>query len=456
MDRPKVTVYVTNYNYGRYLRQAIESVLSQTLKDIELIIIDDGSSDESSEMLSHYEAMENVFIVFQERRGLAKSSNLALKMARADYIVRLDADDYLEPDALESLANVLDERQDVVMVFPDYFEVDEAGAILTEVRRHDFRREVTLLDQPAHGACTMFRRSAMLKVRGYDEDFICQDGYDMWLKLTHEHKVANVNRPLFHYRQHERSLTRDEDRILKTRAAIMSKHVENRGLEPFPTWAVVPVRGASADPRSLPLRELAGKPLIEWTLDAALASTVLQHIIVTTPDQVVRAHVKERYRDRIDVVDRQRDLARINTSAVPAILDAVEQMSKSAPPPEAAMALFVEAPFRSGLYIDKAVHAMQLYGVDVIDAIRLDDRIYYRHDGHGLQPLRGDHVLQLERDDLYRQVGGMNLARHKTLVTTGSLLAGRIGHIELDQKASFLIRSELDWVIAESLANMEP
>jgi len=456
MDRPKVSVYVTNYNYGRYLRQAIDSVLRQTLKDIELIIIDDGSADESSQTLGDFEEMENVFVVFQERRGLTKSSNLALKMSRGDYIVRLDADDYLVPDALESLANVLDECQDVVMVFPDYFEVDESGTILSEVRRHDFGREVTLLDQPAHGACTMFRRSAMLKVKGYDEDFICQDGYDMWLKLTHEHKVANVNRPLFHYRQHGRSLTRNENRILKTRAAIMSKHVRARGLGPIRTWAVIPVRGAAADPRSIPLRELAGKPLIEWTLDAALASTVLEQAIVTTPDQAVRAHINHRYGDRIRVVDRTRDLARINTSVVPAILDAVEQVTESAPPPDATMVLFVEAPFRSGLYIDKAVHALQLYDVDVVDAIRLDDRIYYKHNGHGLQPLRGDHLLQLERDDLYRQVGGMNLARHDTLVTANSLLAGRIGHVELDQKASFLIRSELDWAIAESLAKMEP
>ncbi|MDH3844159.1 MAG: glycosyltransferase, partial [Myxococcales bacterium] len=169
MDRPKVTVYVTNYNYGRYLRQSIESVLNQTLKDIELIIIDDGSSDESSQMLGDYEGMENVFVIFQEQRGLTKASNLALKMARGDYIVRLDADDYFVLDALESLATVLDQSPDVVMVFPDYFEVDESGTIVAEVRRHDFGREVTLLDQPAHGACTMFRRSAMLKVNGYDE-----------------------------------------------------------------------------------------------------------------------------------------------------------------------------------------------------------------------------------------------------------------------------------------------
>jgi len=455
MDKPKVTAYITNYNYGRYLRHAIESVLNQTLKHFELIIIDDGSSDESSALLGDYEALENVFVVFQEQRGLIKSSNLALKMARGDYIVRLDADDYLTPDALESLASVLDQRDDVVMVFPDYYEVDESGAIVAEVRRHDFGREVTLLDQPAHGACTMFRRSAMLKVKGYDESFVCQDGYDMWLKLTHEHDVANINRPLFYYRQHTHSLTRNEERLLRTRAAIMSKHVERRGLMPLRTWAVIPVRGAAADPRSIPLRELGGKPLIEWTLDAALASKLLETTIVSTPDEEVRSHVEARYGDQIPVVDRPRDLARINTSVVPAIHEAVKQVSGPAPPPDAVMPLFVEAPFRSALYIDKAVHAMQLYDVDIVDAIRLDDRIYYKHTGDGLQPLRGTDVLRLERDDLYRQVGGMSLARYETLTASGSLFSGRIGHVELDQKASFRIQSDLDWVIAEALAKME-
>jgi CMP-N-acetylneuraminic acid synthetase len=119
------------------------------------------------------------------------------------------------------------------------------------------------------------------------------------------------------------------------------------------------------------------------------------------------------------------------------------------------MLLFVEAPFRSALYIDKAVHAMQLYDVDVVDAIRLDDRVYYKHTGNGLQALRGSDVLRLERDDLYRQVGGMSLARHETLTASGSLFAGRIGHVELDQRASFRIQSELDWVIAQALAKTE-
>ena len=149
MSEPKVTVYITNYNYGRYHRRAIESVLDQTLGSFELVVIDDGSSDESSEVLGDYEARENVFVVFQEQRGLIKSSNLALKMARGDYIVRLDADDYLTPDALETLASVLDQRPEVVMVFPDYYEVDESEQIVSEVRRHDFGREVSLLDQPA-------------------------------------------------------------------------------------------------------------------------------------------------------------------------------------------------------------------------------------------------------------------------------------------------------------------
>ena len=72
MSEPKVTVYITNYNYGRYLRRAIESVLDQTLGSFELIVIDDGSSDESSEVLGDYEARENVFVIFQEQRGLIK------------------------------------------------------------------------------------------------------------------------------------------------------------------------------------------------------------------------------------------------------------------------------------------------------------------------------------------------------------------------------------------------
>ena len=91
--QPRVTVYITNYNYARYVRQAIESVLAQTDQDFELLVIDDGSTDDSRETISEYQGHPKIRIIFQENKGLNRTNNIALKAARGRYIMRLDADD---------------------------------------------------------------------------------------------------------------------------------------------------------------------------------------------------------------------------------------------------------------------------------------------------------------------------------------------------------------------------
>ena len=101
ISRPKITVYITNYNYGQFLRQAIESVLIQTEQDFEIILIDDGSTDDSVSLIQSYIDHPKIKIVLQQNKGLTISNNLALKLSRGKYIMRLDADDYLAENALE-------------------------------------------------------------------------------------------------------------------------------------------------------------------------------------------------------------------------------------------------------------------------------------------------------------------------------------------------------------------
>ena len=110
------------------------------------------------------------------------SNNLALRLSKAKYIIRLDSDDWLDPHALEIMSNILERNKKISLVFPDYYEVDKNGNIIRQVRRHDFKK-VKLLDQPAHGACTMIRKENLIDIGGYDEEFSCQDGYYLWLKI---------------------------------------------------------------------------------------------------------------------------------------------------------------------------------------------------------------------------------------------------------------------------------
>ena len=111
-----VTVYITNYNYGRYIKRAIESVLNQTLKNLELIIIDDGSTDNSKEIIETYANEKIISIIYQKNKGLNITNNVALKAAKGKYIVRLDADDFFEPTALEEMSNILEANPDCRVV----------------------------------------------------------------------------------------------------------------------------------------------------------------------------------------------------------------------------------------------------------------------------------------------------------------------------------------------------
>ena len=88
--------------------------------------------------------------------------------------------------------------------------------ILRSIRRHNFKK-VKLLDQPAHGACTLVKKENLIDIGGYDEEFNCQDGYYLWIRFIKKYSIRNVNLPLFYYRQHGDSLSTNTKKILDNR-----------------------------------------------------------------------------------------------------------------------------------------------------------------------------------------------------------------------------------------------
>ena len=145
-------------------------------------------------------------------------------------------------NALLVLVNAIEKSDEIALVFPDYYYVDTDGQVTGQERRNNFKSEVTLLDQPAHGACTLIRRDSLLEVGGYSPEFTCQDGWDLWLKLTENYSVENVNLPLFYYRKHDTNLTNDTDRLLETRAEIYKSHAKRTNR---PNLKVIAIAGSN-------------------------------------------------------------------------------------------------------------------------------------------------------------------------------------------------------------------
>ena len=130
-----ITVYMPAFNYGDFIEEAIESVINQSIDSWELIVINDGSTDHTRSLLEKYRSNSQITIVHQENQGLNVSNNIGLRLARGNYIMRLDADDYLDENALQILSNALEKNKAADLAFPDYYEVNKDGEILNLIRR---------------------------------------------------------------------------------------------------------------------------------------------------------------------------------------------------------------------------------------------------------------------------------------------------------------------------------
>ena len=445
-----VTVYITNFNYGKFIKQAIESVLLQTEQSFELIIIDDGSTDNSKEIIEKYKDLKNIRIVYQKNKGLNVTNNIALRAARGKYIVRLDADDYFSPNALELLLEKLESDSMLGMVFPDYFLVDTQGEVLERQKRHDFDNEVKLFDQAAHGACTMIRVQFLREIGGYDESFSCQDGYELWVKFTSKFKVSNINEPLFYYRKHGKNLTSNEDRILDTRATINSKYVKKLKKE-IKSVAIIPVRGEGNDIYKLPF---GSHTLLEEKINQALESNFITKVIVTSPDKNIKQLINDKYEnhDKVSFFYRDKSKTRINVdlnSTLELILNKFKNLDF-----KAITILAIEFPFLKPSKIDDAINTMVLFDADSLISVRNTNKLLFRHNGRGMNPILGmEKFTKMEREMLYFHSGGISVSTRKNFEKNNKMLSGKVGHILLDQKSAFEINTEFDMKIATLIKN---
>ena len=211
MNTPLVTVYVPCRNYGLYLSKAIDSVMAQLYSNWELFIINEGSSDNTKDIALTYvnRCPKQITLIDNKKpTGLQKLANVALSKANGKYMLRLDADDWLDENALLIMVAKLEATPDVGLVYGNYFYTDSQGNVLGFERRNSLGEEDQVGFLPPHGACTMFRTRALKTVGGYSEDIDAQDGWELWYKLYARFGAASINAPTFYYRQHSSSLSR--------------------------------------------------------------------------------------------------------------------------------------------------------------------------------------------------------------------------------------------------------
>lgn len=217
MSDPKVTVMMAVYNAQRYLRQAIESILGQTYADFELLIVDDGSSDNSSVIIRSYSDARIRVLHNESNRGVAYSRKRALLNARGDFVAVLDADDVSSPERLEIQVSFLDTHPDTAAVCSNYEVIDEYGKVLhvdRVVLDHLSMKWRLLFGNPIANSSTMFRRIMALEVGGYDEKRLYgTEDYDLWSRLVNRGKINRLDMLLIQYRYHPDSLLHTESNM---------------------------------------------------------------------------------------------------------------------------------------------------------------------------------------------------------------------------------------------------
>jgi glycosyltransferase involved in cell wall biosynthesis len=216
---PILSVLMPVYNGRDYLRPAIDSILAQSFRDFELIIVNDGSADDTQAIIDGYRDPRIVSIV-QQNQGVARSLNNGLEVARGKYVRRHDADDVSTADSFEIQVRYLDLHPEYVMVCNQEAFMTASGRIAWKYRvpNQDFfkGREVVDLDfshfsisssSPVVHGTACYRREEVIRLGKYRTEFTVSEDNDLWLRLLEKHKIAVLNQCTYFMRLHGASAT---------------------------------------------------------------------------------------------------------------------------------------------------------------------------------------------------------------------------------------------------------
>lgn len=236
---PKITILMSVYNGEKYLQEAIESVLNQTFRNFEFLIINDGSTDKSEEIIKSHNDHRIRLIVNEKNIGLISSLNKGLDAARGEYIARMDCDDISLPQRLEKQFNFLKNNPDVGVVASFTREIDEDGKSLSTHWKQD--RESISREEIYHnlffGNCvahpTVIVKKEILNKSNlrYRSDYLDAEDYDLWCRISQIAPIVKMPEPLLHYRRHSKNISISHTKEGKSRSEITAKRIRDERLK---------------------------------------------------------------------------------------------------------------------------------------------------------------------------------------------------------------------------------
>lgn len=238
MDSPLISVIIPCFNQAKFLGEAIESVLAQSYSRLEVILVDDGSTDRTCQVATSY---LEVRYIHQKNQGLSAARNAGFQISQGTALVFLDADDRLLSDALEKGLAELQRHPECAFVAGRYRMIEADGSIRKEIFPY------WLLPTPKAGnhyhaflegnfigmhATVMYRRSALESVGGFDASLKACEDYDMYLRISRIYPIYYHNALIAEYRQHDDNMSGNFELMLETSLAVLNsqwKYVEGNG-----------------------------------------------------------------------------------------------------------------------------------------------------------------------------------------------------------------------------------
>lgn len=213
MKLPALTVLMPVYNGEKYLREAVDSILNQTWQDFELIIVNDGSTDNTESIIRSY-SDERIVLLNQSNKGVSNALNTGLNYAKADYVIRIDGDDVCTPQRFQTQYEFMIENPDYVLAGSEAEYIDKEGEFIFYHHCPAYKdSEIRQLPPevcPFIHATVIFKKEAVLAAGGYDENAHTFEDHLLWTKILDYGKACNLNSALVKVRFNPESITIDE------------------------------------------------------------------------------------------------------------------------------------------------------------------------------------------------------------------------------------------------------
>lgn len=234
-----ITVLMTCYNAEYWLDETIQSVLNQSFRNFEFVIINDGSIDKTLDIILSYARKDSrITVLDKQNTGLTESLNFGLRASRGKWIARLDADDLCEPNRLEVQYNYILSRPNLVLIGSNFYEIDFEGALVkNQTYPNNHKNLVRNLERHKRffpHSSAFFRRDIALNIGGYNTRFQRSQDHDLWLRLSRKGQIGSIGKSLVKIRKHNCQISHEEHglkQLCYDYASTVCHFLRNNGIE---------------------------------------------------------------------------------------------------------------------------------------------------------------------------------------------------------------------------------